>query len=263
MTEIQIHNKKELHTFCTEALHEWGEQRMRERQEEKEKLLADERLCKLRKQIYREKILSIPREYMIFYDMKTTGLDPDTDQIIQFSACDGKGRVLIDTYIHPTEDAFKKIMEGFGGAKLFDEKDAEAIRMLMESPSKEDALADIQDQFCQSRLCAGYGNSYFDDHFLEKSGILFDENSQLRIDLKAEFDYFSRFHTMKKGYFRNFLISHTLESAAAYFSYDWEGNPGCPHSTLENAFATLFIFNCFLSEPTEEETHVENGSCLE
>lgn len=257
MTEM--HNKKELHTFCTEALHEWGEQRMRERQEEKEKLLADERLCKLRKQTYREQILSIPREYMIFYDMKTTGLDPDTDQIIQFSACDGKGRVLIDTTIRPTEDVLKKLTEEFP----FDENKAEAVRMLIESPTKNTVLVDIQDQFCQSRLCAGYGNRFFDDFFLEKSGILFDENEQLRIDLKAEFNYFSRFRAIKKGFFRNFKKVYSLDSAAAYFSYDWEGNPGCPHSTLENAFATLFIFNCFLSEPTEEETHVENGSCLE
>lgn len=246
---MRVHDEASLRALQTEALHEWEEKRRLEQHDLE--MMADAHSCIIRKQAYREKILSIPREYMIFYDAKTTGLDPRADQIIQFSACDGRGNILIDTYVHPTENIWKNLMKNFGGSMLYDEKTAEAIRMLGESPSVEEALDDIQTQFCQMRLCAGYGNFSFDDSFLEKSGIFFNETRLLRIDLKKEFDYFSRFRSVKKGLFRNFKTSHTLESAASYFSYDWEGNPCCPHSTLENAFATLYIFNCLLSEPTE------------
>lgn len=244
---MRVHDEASLRTLQTEAVHEWEEKRRLEQHDLE--MMADAHLCIIRKQAYREKILSIPREYMIFYDAKTTGLDPNANQIIQFSACDGRGTVLIDTYIHPTDVIWKNLTSE---TKFFDEKTAETFRMLEKSPSLDEALDDIQTLFDQVNLCAGYGNFFFDDSFLEKSGILFDER-HLHIDLKKEFDYFSRFRATKRGFFRNFKTSHTLEAAASYFSYNWEGNPGCPHSTLENAFATLYVFDCLLSEPTEEK----------
>lgn len=40
--------------------------------------------------------------HKVIFDVETTGLDPENDEILQFSAINENGEVLMNTYIKPT-----------------------------------------------------------------------------------------------------------------------------------------------------------------
>lgn len=39
----------------------------------------------------------------VFFDTETTGLDRESDELLQFSAINETGKVLLNTYIKPTQ----------------------------------------------------------------------------------------------------------------------------------------------------------------
>lgn len=48
-----------------------------------------------------DELLAIPHDQIACLDVETTGLDPQKDEILQVSICNGSGRMLLNSYVHP------------------------------------------------------------------------------------------------------------------------------------------------------------------
>ena len=160
---------------------------------------------------------------IIAIDTETTGLNPNEDEIIQFSAVDMLGHALADFLIKP----------------IFHERwdDAEKINgispaAVKDCPPLTDRKADIERLLNGADLIIGY-NPPFDLGFLKSGGIELPDAETLDItrifeSIKNEVD--------EDGISRK---RQSLVSCAAYYGYNWNGKP---HDSLADARATMFCF---------------------
>lgn len=49
-----------------------------------------------------KKYQDVPKEKVLIYDVETTGLSYEDDEILQLSIIDGTGKILFNEYIKPT-----------------------------------------------------------------------------------------------------------------------------------------------------------------
>lgn len=108
--------------------------------------------------VYKEPVSS---RNIVVYDLETTGLDPETCDIIEIGAIKiEKGRITkkFATFVNP-------------GKHIPDE--ASAINhitddMVAGSPKIEDVIVDFY-KFCEGCIISGYNNNNFDNNFLKKA----------------------------------------------------------------------------------------------
>lgn len=158
---------------------------------------------------------------VVVFDTETTGLNPDEDEMVQFSACDFNGQVLLNTYIRPT--------------KHTEWPEAEKVNHIsMETVKDAPVLADVADKIKTIMSSADYLVAYnmsFDLGFLRP--VFVPERKQEKIDVMLDFArLFGEIH----DYYGDYKWQK-LATAAAYYGHSFN-----PHDSLNDVLATLHVF---------------------
>ena len=161
----------------------------------------------------------------VIFDIETTGLNPEQDEILQFSAINENGEVLLNTYMKPTNHT--------------DWKDAETIHhispeMVSHCKTMEELLPDIQVIFDNCSEAIAY-NFDFDFSFLFNAGIKFRPGTIIS-DPMIEF---AEIYGEWNDYYGNYKWKK-LTIAAYYYGYNFDDSA---HDSLEDAKATLVVYN--------------------
>ena len=170
-------------------------------------------------------VSEIKNSRKVIFDTETTGLDSNEDEILQFSAIDGNGKILLNTYIKPVNH---KSWE-----------DAQAINhitpeMVANAPTLEEIKYKIQNMFDDCDEIIAY-NAKFDIEFLSKIGIRF-KNNILVSDPMVDFAWiYKEWSEVRQSY-----KWQKLTNAAKYYGYDFSDKA---HDSLEDVKATLHVYN--------------------
>lgn len=157
---------------------------------------------------------------IVVFDVETTGMHLFEDEILQFSACDGDGNTLMNTYIRPY---LKKTWE-----------EAEHIHgissdMVADAPYIHEILPIIKGIFEGAEVFVAY-NGGFDIRFLEEGGIDIDFANKEYHDVMLMFaPIFGEWNE----YYGNYTWQK-LSTCASYFGYEFKA-----HDSMEDVRATL------------------------
>lgn len=157
----------------------------------------------------------------VFFDVETTGLDVEEDEILQLSMIDEYDNILFHDYFSPVH---KKAWE-----------DAERIHhitveMVEGKASFEERKDEIQKIFSQATELIAY-NSNFDISFLKAAGIQFPTVlvSDPMYDFAIVYGEYSEWYGTYKW--------QKLTTAAHYYGYEFNA-----HDSLEDIKATKFVY---------------------
>lgn len=176
---------------------------------------------------------------IICYDIETTGLDTDEDEILQLSIIDGYQHVLFNEYIRPKHHKEWAGAQNVNGISPDDVKD---------KPTFDYYKNEIQDIFSKAKLIVGYNNIQFDNRIMDALGIRIPTDT-LQFDVMLEFAPI--FGEWNEKY--NAWKWQKLCVCADYYGYKKSGNF---HDSLEDTKATLY---CFFAMCESEKNKKENG----
>lgn len=172
---------------------------------------------------------------VIVIDTETTGLSPNSDEILQLSIINDKGETLFDSNFHPLLH------------KLWDE--AQAVNgispeMVADAPTFAEKAAEIQRIINSADTLIGY-NSYFDVDFMRAAGIIIPARMKI-IDIMPMFaEIYGEWSEKYSSY-----KWQKLTTCAEYFHYDWSSTMA--HNSLADCFATLY---CYKKITTEQKAN--------
>lgn len=158
---------------------------------------------------------------IVVYDIETTGLDPEKDEILQVSVIDGDGNVLMNTYVKPSNHT--------------EWPDAEAVHgitpeMVADAPMFWEISLELQCIFNYAKNHVSY-NGAFDRSFLMKQGI--DFGDAIQHDVMLEFaPIYGEWNDYRQDY-----KWQKLTKCAAYYGYEFKA-----HDSLEDVRATLYCW---------------------
>ncbi len=162
------------------------------------------------------------REIMkVVFDVETTGLVAGRDEILQFSAIDEMGNILMNTYIKPT------IKKTWPNAQRVNGISPE---MVSEAPCFSDVREEIQRIFDNASELITY-NGRFDIGFLSAAGIKFKDIPSFDVMLAFAPIY---------GEWNNHYGAYKwkkLTTCADYYGYKFNA-----HDSLEDVRATLYCY---------------------
>lgn len=173
---------------------------------------------------------SVGKKKIYVLDTETTGLNPDTDELLQISIIDFNGKTIFNSYIKPIASEWKKA-EQINGI---------TPEMVKNSPSVADVMTDINLIFSQADIIIGY-NTSFDLSFLRAFGLVLIDNITI-IDVMELFAPIYGEWNESYGQYK----WQKLTKCAAYYEYDW-GNDKA-HNSLSDCRATLFCYNQIVKE---------------
>ena len=160
---------------------------------------------------------------IVCYDLETTGTNPKFDEILQISAIDGDGTVLLNTYVKPRFHTSWPFAERVNHISVIDVTNAPTIDQL---------LPQIQGIFNSAKTIVGYNHRHFDNHFLSELGIEFNQDS-FQDDVMIDYaKLVGQRNKNGKG-----LKCFKLVECAEHFNYAFD-----PHDSLADAKATLYCF---------------------
>ncbi|MCR5690742.1 MAG: BspA family leucine-rich repeat surface protein [Eubacterium sp.] len=173
---------------------------------------------------------------VVVFDTETTGLDFDDSEIIQFSAMDGDGNVLLDTLVRPYWS--KEWPEAENINHISPEMTATA-------PYPHEIAAKVKEIFNSADTLVAY-NAPFDLTMLKSWGIE-EQEGQRRFDVMVNFAFiYGEWNDMRQDYKWQKLVK-----CADYYGYDKVFCDGTKaHDSLEDVRATLYCYNKIL-EPLE------------
>ena len=159
---------------------------------------------------------------IVVFDTETTGLNPYSDEIIQFSACDGDGKTLLNTYIRPV--FHDEWLEASKVNNIYPEtvKDAPTIDHIAGLIKGVLASAD--------RMLIGY-NTGFDLAFI---GQFYNPSDDVQIIDAMKM--FALIYGEWNDYYGDYQWQ-TLSTAANYYNYKFK-----VHDSMEDVKATLFVY---------------------
>lgn len=210
-----------------EALEDAYKRGKRETREEYERAIAQMQ-SNYKKTIYslaaqKEPVACTNETGKIVFDVETTGLNAETDEILQISIIDGDGNVLINSYVKPY------YMENWS--------DTEPIHgitkeMVKNAPYPHELIPMVKGIFDNTAEWIGY-NGVFDLNFLKWWGIERKSDTKL-IDVMEDF---SPLYGEWSDYYSDYKWQ-SLEKCARYFEYEFKA-----HDSLEDVKATLHCYN--------------------
>ena len=139
---------------------------------------------------------------IVVFDTETTGLDRKNDEIIQFSACDGEGNPLINTYLRPvrhTEWPGAMAVNGITPA------------MVADAPTLEEMSGRIKAVLESAKTLIGYNTP------------------DVMIDFARQYGEWDSYHEDYKW--------QKLVTAARYYGYEFKA-----HDSMNDVFATLYVY---------------------
>lgn len=183
-------------------------------------------------EIYR----AVPKDKILCFDVETTGLSREEDEIVQLSIVDGTGKTVFNKYIKPTRHESWDGAEAIHGISPSDVADELTI---------EEYRADLNAIFKNAELLVGYNHKYFDNAFLKKAGIQFPEDIKM-YDVMLKFaPIYGEWNEMRQDY-----KWQKLAKCAEYYGFHGDGQF---HDSLEDVRATLYCFNSMISEGQVKE----------
>ena len=183
-------------------------------------------------EIYR----AVPKDKILCFDVETTGLSREEDEIVQLSIVDGTGKTVFNKYIKPTRHESWDGAEAIHGISPSDVADELTI---------EEYRDDLNAIFKNAELLVGYNHKYFDNAFLKKAGIQFPEDIKM-YDVMLKFaPIYGEWNEMRQDY-----KWQKLAKCAEYYGFHGDGQF---HDSLEDVRATLYCFNSMISEGQVKE----------
>lgn len=187
---------------------------------------------KTENEIYR----AVPKDKILCFDVETTGLSREEDEILQLSIVDGTGKTVFNEYIKPTHHESWDGAEAIHGISPSDVAD---------KPTIEEYRDTLNDIFKDVQLLVGYNNIYFDNAFLKEAGIQIPEDTKM-YDVMLKFaPIYGEWNEMRQDY-----KWQKLAKCAEYYGFHGDGQF---HDSLEDVRATLHCFNSMISEGQVKE----------
>lgn len=181
---------------------------------------------------------SAPPEHGIKYDeividTETTGLNADTDELLQVSIIDSQGNTLFDSYIKPL------FTENWDGAMAVNHITPE---MVANAPNILEVKQEINRILNSANIIVGY-NTNFDLSFLSAVGI--ENSNAIIVDVMILFaEIYGEWSEIHNDY-----KWQKLTNCAEYYGYDW-GN-STAHNSLNDCQATLYAYNAICKKRGE------------
>lgn len=190
---------------------------------------------KTENEIYR----AVPKDKILCFDVETTGLSREEDEILQLSIVDGTGKTVFNEYIKPTRHESWDGAEAIHGISPSDVAD---------KPTIEEYRNTLNDIFKDVQLLVGYNNIYVDNAFLKEAGIQIPEDAKM-YDVMLKFaPIYGEWNEMRQDY-----KWQKLAKCAEYYGFHGDGQF---HDSLEDVRATLHCFNSMISEGQVKEKEV-------
>lgn len=158
---------------------------------------------------------------MIVFDVETTGLSPQEDEILQISIIDGDENILINEYAHPIRKIAWTDAQKINGI---------TPEMVEDAPFPYDLIPTVKGIFQSADLLVSYNGS-FDLAFLKAWGIC--PKDKKHVDVMREFAPIYGQLDEKYGNYK----WQKLTTCAAYYGYDFQA-----HDSLEDVKATLYCY---------------------
>ena len=179
-----------------------------------------------------EMLRNVDPSKIVVFDIETTGLSFENDEIIQLSIIDGNSNVLFNEYIKPTH-----VTEWDEAAAI----NGITPELVADKPTLEAYIPRLNEIMGNAELIVGYNSDHFDMTFLRNAGIVIPEETPT-YDVMNEFSsVFGEWND-----YRNDFRWQRLANCAEYYGYQGDGNF---HDSLEDVRATLHCFNAM----TEQE----------
>ena len=169
---------------------------------------------------------SIVPEDIICFDIETTGLSHNHDEILQLSIINGKGDVLFNEYIRPKHTTSWPSTQKIHGI---------SPEMVANKPTIDEYIPQLDDIFSKAKIITGYNIKSFDRHFIMSAGITIPDSAKI-FDVMIEFApiYGEKCCTDSHRYKKQ-----KLSVCAEYYGYK---GTGTFHDSLEDVRATLHCY---------------------
>jgi DNA polymerase-3 subunit epsilon len=184
-------------------------------------------------------MLKLPREKVLCIDTETTGLNPETDEILQLSMVDGNGTVIFSSLLRPPTRKRWPKAQAVNGISW---------QMVKDQPSLASFEPIIRSVIDSSDLVIGY-NIDFDLRMLKAAGI----GVGIRMIYDVMEDYaqaFGRWSAKKDDY-----LWVKLSEAAGRYGVSFEA-----HDARADAQATVELFYSMLADETFRSMEPEFGT---
>ena len=222
---------EETRAASDEEMQQWKDERNKRRRElraekraARQQAESEARLANAKAERERQMLMSTDRKKIICLDLETTGLDKYADEILQISAIDGNGEVLINEYIKPERASSWEAAEAVNGI---------SPEMVSECSSIRERLPEIQNLINAADLVVGY-NIDFDLGFLRQAGVSIPKEAVIYDVMTA----FAEIYGEWNEYFHDYKWQK-LQTCAEYYGYTGDGSF---HDSLEDVRATLYCF---------------------
>lgn len=160
---------------------------------------------------------------IVCFDLETTGFSAKNDEILQISALDGDGNVLINTYIKPYFHVSWPLATQVNHIEP---------EMVQDAPYIYELIPRINGIIQSAKTIVGYNHIHFDNKFISALGIKFPKGV-LQYDVMMDYANYKKTPDLHHGGYR----CYKLIEAAKEFGYVFN-----PHDSLEDAMATLYCF---------------------